>query len=105
MSYCMGRSVCYDYSVRYFRVLTDTEKKDLQERADIIAAYEKRVVGLFDCFVAQGQPLHEATRSVSRALAKEGHPWCDYDLVRHVISATGRLRRRKLSPGTPDPRD
>ncbi len=57
-------------------------------------AFVDRVCTTFDTLTGQGMARNEAISAVNSALKAENHPWATYELIRSILSSSGRLRSR-----------
>jgi adenine/guanine phosphoribosyltransferase-like PRPP-binding protein len=87
---------CLDIKSR--SAVSQVKAYDLAERtavSDRATAFSKKVVALFDDFIAKGNTVLDSTKLTNRALKAESHPWATYEVVAMVLRKAGKFRKKR----------
>lgn len=71
------------------------EPNQVEKRENFKNDFHKAVFYHFDSFIDQGLEPKEAVKRTNKALKDAEHPWATYDVVRTILSASGRLKKQK----------
>ncbi len=71
------------------------DPNQIEARKVGVNRFQDDVFALFDQFIGQGVDVKDAVKQTNLALKSKNHPWASYDVVRSILSTSGRLKKQK----------